>query len=61
MFDVAWPQAIDSEGYLYTWGGSGHALLGHSDKTMEASVSMLPARLVAHKKALRSGEAGAEP
>ena len=41
---------MDVEGWLYTWGGDGQLMLGHSDKFMEASVNVIPARLAAQKK-----------
>jgi alpha-tubulin suppressor-like RCC1 family protein len=47
---MVWLQAIDTDGYLYTWGGDGNIMLGHSDRYMEASVNVIPTRLAAQRK-----------
>ncbi len=49
-------QAISDRGTLYTWGGAGELMLGHGDRTMEASVNVIPRSLAARMKALREEE-----
>ena len=49
-------QAISDRGTLYTWGGAGELMLGHGDRTMEASVNVMPRSLAARMKALREEE-----
>ena len=53
MFAVVRYQAVSDTGVLYTWGGSGDLMLGHGDRTLEASVNVIPRKLSSRMKQIR--------